>query len=195
MYIQGGINMEMLGKACAACGTSRKVKNLRYDPNTFLGYCENPYICNSDHPNAPAKVHLRGIKGEQGEIFLTSLAEAENFYREKLMIDEPNSEKVQLIKRVLESPVSVRITSPDVAKFLVELHDEFGFKTISETVRYCVQALKESKDGYYNDYKKIEQDHQEEVKVQEFVKELEQEVNEPKEEPKQEAEEESELTF
>jgi hypothetical protein len=121
--------MEALGIQCNACGVKRRHKNLRYHPETFFAYCENPYTCNDENPNSPSNVIKR-----KGKIDMLTHEEAE--FANAANIKSTKSDR---IKRLLNSPLTVRIQSVDMAEFLVT-HAENTDLTVSQLIRKLVEA-------------------------------------------------------
>jgi hypothetical protein len=121
--------MEVLGIQCNACGVKRRHKNLRYDSKTFFAYCENPYVCNDDNPNSPSNVIKR-----KGKVDMLTYEEAK--FANTANIKSTTSDR---IKRLLNSPLTVRIQSVDMADFLVR-ESENKNQTVSELVRKLVEA-------------------------------------------------------
>lgn len=160
---------EALGKhQCAACGTVRKTLNLRYDPTTFLPYCQHAEICSPGHPNSPTSILERG----QG-INLITLKEAEDFYKEKLLISLPDAEAVAEIRKLLEKPTSLRVQSPDLAKYLVQVKKEYSMDTMAETVRYLLTLAMESHGEFYADRRKIDADQRKRQSIEDTIREME----------------------
>lgn len=122
--------MEVLGVQCVACGTKRRHKSLRYHPETYEAYCENPYVCNDNHPNSPANLIKR-----QRQLQLVTFDEAESAYRAGVVVD-----KADRLKRLMTNPLTVRITSVEMAQFLIQ-HSDITEQTISELVRGFIESM------------------------------------------------------
>lgn len=167
--------MEMLGKKCTACGRERsKTKAILYDPNTLLPYCEHPYICNTKHPNTPMKIVERG-----GELKLITYNEAQKAFKDHLMDTIIDPEQVERIKDIVDKPKSIRISSPELAKFLVETQEKYGFDSLSDTIRHCIRLVMENELEFYKDFKQIEKKKEEQRKEEELTKLIEEEVAAP----------------
>jgi hypothetical protein len=127
--------MDILGVQCVACGTKRRHKNLRYHPQTFSPYCENPYVCTEEHPNSPINL----IKSQK-QTTLLSYEEAKVLYSTGVVSDLSDR-----VGRLLNNPLTVRITSVEMAEFLVRQSDLSG-QNISELVRSFIQSMMERYD-------------------------------------------------
>jgi hypothetical protein len=178
-----------LGKVCAACGVERKKKGIRYSPEDFMPYCDNPYVCNENHPNAPKNLLLRGA-----ELALIPYAEAEEKYKAYLDKNLPNSEMAEKIRRMVTNPTTVRVADPGLAQFLLEFQEEMQFDSISDTIRFCVQKMRESRHGFYSDHKVIAEAKAEEKRVEVQKAEIEKAVAKPIQ-PKTEPEPDEEEVF
>lgn len=136
--------MTQLGKVCSACGRERsKTKSILFDPNTLYPYCESPYICSSDHPNAPANLLKRGA-----ELKLIPLSEAQKLFKEYLIKTVGDPEKILRIRNMVDKPMTIRIGDPELARFILELQDMYQMSSVSDAIRYCIQTMKENKEGY-----------------------------------------------
>lgn len=175
---------------CAACGTTRKATHLRYDPTTFLPYCQHAEICAPAHPNSPTSILERG----QG-INLVTLSEAEKLYREKLLIEHPDAEAVEQIRKLLEKPISLRVLSPDLAKYLVQVQKEYSMDTMAETIRYLLSVAMESHGHFYKDRKAVQEEQVKQEIVEKAVKEVERPLPDPEPEEPEQDEESEELIF
>lgn len=120
----------VLGVQCNACGTNRKYKSLGYDPETFLAYCENAWICNEHHPNSSANIIKR-----QSQIELVDYKTAVDLYSKTVILDK--SDKV---RKLMQNPLTVRIIKPEMAQFLIDEADTKSL-TISELVRSYIESL------------------------------------------------------
>lgn len=184
--------MSQLGKACQACGRERsKTKAVMYDPETLFAYCESPYICNDKHPNAPKNLLKRG-----SELQLISLVDAQKIFKEQLMETVGDPERIAKIRQMVDKPTTIRIGSPDLAIFLLDLQDSFGFGSIADTVRYCIQEMKDRKGEMYQEFKRVDKVLNEKKKVNEVIQSIEQseELPQPEVKPEEETKEE-EWTF
>jgi hypothetical protein len=157
-----------LGKVCAACGKERKSKALGYDPQTFKPYCENPYICGDDHPNS-----VQNIIKRQAEVHLITAEEANEGYRKHLFDVYDDPAIVQRIQRMLASPVTMRIQDPEMAKFLIEFEAEQGLNNLSDTIRYCVQIVKENRGQFVNEHRQAAEEDRKEKTAAAVVAEIE----------------------
>jgi Arc/MetJ-type ribon-helix-helix transcriptional regulator len=174
-----------LGKVCNACGVERKKTKVLYDPDQFMPYCEHPYICNDEHPNSPKNMIARGE-----ELKLLELADATEKFHQWLALNHPDKEKAARIRRMVTQPITIRIGSPEMAQFVLDLQDEFSFSSVSDTIRYCIQAMKESRHGFYSEHKKLADVKQEVARVEEVKKEVEKAVSAPAPEPQPQPDEE-----
>lgn len=180
--------MSQLGKTCSACGRERsKTKALVYDPETLMPYCEHPYICNVNHPNSPANLLKRGA-----ELIMINQTDAQRLFKEHLIKTIGNTDKIAKIRNMVDKPMTIRIGSPDLAIFLVELQDQYHFNSLSDTIRYCIQVMKENQGEYYSDYKKVEETREEIKQEKQLVESIE-ESKPLKEEPKEEKQEPEEV--
>lgn len=172
-----------LGKVCNACGLERKKTKTLYHPETFMPYCENPYLCNDEHPNSPKHLIARGE-----EMKLLELTEATEGFHKWLSLNHPDKEKAQRIRRMVTQPITIRIGSPEMAQFVLDLQDEFSFGSVSDTIRYCIQAMKESRHGYYTEHKKLTEVKEEVQHVEEVQKEVQKAIEKPAAAPQEEEE-------
>lgn len=156
-----------LGRVCAACGTERKRKGIMYDPTTLFPYCENPYVCNENHPNAPANLIARG-----SELKLVSFAEAEELFKKHLEMNQPTGERAEKIRRMVTQPITLRIGSPELAIFILDLQDEYQFSSVSDTIRYCIQMMKDSKGRFYKDHADLAEAKAEEKRIEQAEHEV-----------------------
>lgn len=156
-----------LGKACTACGKKRKIKVLLYDPETLNPFCENPYICNDQHPNHPINLIKRGR-----ELELIDFGTASEAYKNNL-IKSYSPEHAQRISNLINRPINFRINDPEVAQFLMEFMEDRGFDSVSETMRYCIQVIKENRDMMYREYQELRQEHEKEEQTVKTLQEIE----------------------
>lgn len=153
-----------LGRTCGACGKEHKTSHLAFDPETLLPYCTNPYICNVNHPNSPTNLIKRGA-----EVLLVTYAQA-NAAHEKQLLEKYDPTIIVKIQKLIVKPITVRVQDPDMAKFLIELQEQMSFPTMSDTMRYCVQLLQESKGMYYKEYKQMQEDEETVAAVEKATK-------------------------
>ena len=172
-----------LGRVCAACGVERKKKNIAYDPTDFMPYCDNPYICNEEHPNSPKNLIARGA-----ELKLLSYEEAQAKFADWMATKLPDKELAEKIRRMVMHPISVRIGDPGLAQFILEFQKEFQMDSVSDTIRYCVQKMREARHGYYIDHAKLAQEKAEAERMERVQQEVEEAVN-SKPEPAEDEEE------
>ncbi len=158
------VNVTALGKVCKACGTERKKKGIMYDPADFMPYCDNPYICNDEHPNSPKNLIARGT-----EMQLIPFEEAQEKFQVWLTLNHPDKEIAEKIKRMVKNPTTVRIGSPDLAQFIIETQNKFAFNSVADTIRYFIQLAMDNEGRFYKDYAEMVDEKKE--------KELEEEVN------------------
>lgn len=158
-----------LGSTCAACGAGRKVRNLRYDPNTFLPYCEKTHICNDDHPNSYLNVIVRGK--------ITDLVTAEEIsgaYQAHL-ISQYDPEMAEKLHRIVVKPTTLRIMDPEMAEYLVNLQKELALPSLAETIRHCIQLNMENEGAYFREKREVVKETKKEEAVQTLAEELEKE--------------------
>lgn len=165
-------NVTALGKICAACHTERKKKGIMYDLTDFMPYCENPYICNDEHPNSPKNLIKRGA-----ELELVSFEEAQEKFQVWLSLNHPDPEIAGKIKRMVKNPTTVRIGSPDLAQFVIETQNKFAFSSVADTIRYFIQLAKDNEGKYYQDYAKAAEEKAEVEKEIETQAEIDNLVN------------------
>jgi Arc/MetJ-type ribon-helix-helix transcriptional regulator len=155
----------VLGKVCTACGQERKQKDkLAYRPETFEAYCVSYYFCNEEHPNSP-----KNILKNQGETILISYEEAKEKYEEWLEANHENPEKVKRIRKMVEAPMTLRLNSPDMAAFILDLQQEMQFTSISDTIRFCIQRMQEEHGGFHKQQAEIKQVQKEEENLKAFT--------------------------
>jgi hypothetical protein len=153
-----------LGKVCAACGKERKKKGIMYDPETFMPYCDNPYVCNDKHPNSPVNLIARG-----GELKLIALEEAELKFNQYVVMNQPDKEIAEKIRKMVKNPTTVRIGDPRTAEFILELQKKFAFGSVAEAIRYCIETVRENEDTFYKDYVSA-QEQQEKMAQDKLIK-------------------------
>lgn len=177
-----------LGRICAACGAERKKKGIKYDPNTLIPYCENPYICNENHPNSPKNLIARG-----SELKLVSYAEAQELFKKYLELHQPTPERAEKIRRMTTQPSTFRIGDPKLAEFLLNLQEEFKFSSISDTIRYCIELVMENRGRFYADHAKLAEEKAEQERIQKAEQDVQQMLE--KNPFAEDEDEEEELTF
>lgn len=129
----------VLGTTCAACGAHRRRKTILYDPRTLEAYCHTPYICNEEHPNSTKNLLQRG-----SELELVTYEDAQQLLKAALEANLSVGTEADQVRRMVLAPTSIRISDPDLAKFLLDLKKEEGLSSISDAIRYCVwQVMKE----------------------------------------------------
>jgi hypothetical protein len=128
---------EILGTQCVACGVKRKHKSLRYHPETLMPYCENAWVCVEAHPNSPINLIER-----QSQMRLLTFKEANEAYGNGII-----NEHTEKMKRLLGNPLTVRITSVEMAEFLIN-QSKISEKTISELVRGFVEDMMDKSKSY-----------------------------------------------
>lgn len=161
-----------LGRVCTACGVERKKKNIAYNPTDFMPYCDNPYICNENHPNSPKNLIARGA-----ELKLLSYEEAQAKFADWVAMNHSDKEIAEKIRRMVMYPISVRIGDPGLARFILEFQQEFQMDSVSDTIRYCVQKMREARHGYYTDHAKLSQEKAEVERMEQVKQEVEKAVN------------------
>jgi len=137
-----------LGKICAACGKERKGKLLMYDPATFTPYCANPYICCDEHPNSPGNLIER-----QKEFKLVDADTANEAFKKHLLDVYEDKSVVESIQKLLVKPITIRILTPEMAKFLIDYAEEHGIENQSEAIRSCIQTVMENRGQFVNEYR------------------------------------------
>lgn len=170
-----------LGSTCAACGAGRKAKNLRYDPNTFLPYCDAPHICNEEHPNSPKNLIKR-----QAIMELFTADDIREAYQKHLLDSYVNTDSAMKIHRLMIKPTTIRILDPEMAEYLINLQEEKEFDSLAETMRYCVQIMMENNSMSLQEMREQENERVKAAIAAETVKELEEPEPEPEEEPQEE---------
>lgn len=137
-----------LGKNCTACGKERKTKALGYHPATLEAFCDNPYVCNEDHPNSAQNL-IRTQKQTQ----LVTFAEANEAHKDQLLanFDEGTVAKIQ---KMLTKPITIRIHSPEMAEFIVSFQEESNHENVSEVIWYAIEMLMQNKGAYLKDHMK-----------------------------------------
>ena len=137
-----------LGKVCTACGKERKTKALGYHPATLAAYCDNPYVCNEDHPNS-----AQNLIATQKQTKLITFAEANEAHKDQLLanFDEGTVVKIQ---KMLTKPITIRIHSPEMAEFIVSFQEESKLDNVSEVIWYAVEMLMQNKGSYLKDHMK-----------------------------------------
>ena len=133
-----------LGKTCTACSKERKKKGILYHPDTFMPYCDNPYVCNSDHPNSPVNLIKRG-----DELKLIPLEEAEHKFNQHIVLNQPDKDIADKIRKMVKNPTTVRIGDPRTAEFILELQKQYAFGSVAETIRYCIELVRENEGTFY----------------------------------------------
>jgi hypothetical protein len=164
-----------LGKTCTACGKERKGKALRYDPITFDPYCENAYICNDQHPNSPKNLIER-----QAEFVLVGAEEANEAYKAHLLDVYEDKSVVEQIQKMLTHPITIRILTPAMAKFLIDYAHENETASQSDAIRNCVQTVMDNKNQFVNEHRELEK----EDKKKKTAKAVAEEVSKPAEKVK-----------
>lgn len=162
--------MQALGKVCTACGTERKKKGaILYRTTDFMPFCNSPYFCNDDHPHSPKNTHLAGVEGREIDT-LVDFETASGLYSQWLDRHHSDPSKIQKVKNMITRPISIRIASPELAMFILELQDEFNIGSVSDTIRYCVQQMKEAKGTFYHDQKELAARFEDDKKLHEGIK-------------------------
>lgn len=165
-----------LGKTCTACGKERKKKGILYHPQTFMPYCDNPYVCNGDHPNSPVNLIKRG-----DELKLIPLEEAEHEFNQHIVLNQPDKDIADKIRKMVKNPTTVRIGDPRTAEFILELQKQYAFGSVAETIRYCIELVRENEGTFYMHKVSAEEkqkQHEEDKAIkEEFEEAYEAEVN------------------
>lgn len=152
----------VLGRICTACGQERKKKDmLAYHPETFEPYCVSYYFCNDEHPNSPKNILLR-----QKEIELLPYEVAKEAYGEWVMTHHENPEKVKRIRKMVASPLTLRLNSPELAEFILDLQQEMEFSSVSDTIRFCIHRMQEEHGGFHQTQEKIKQETREHENIE-----------------------------
>lgn len=165
----------VLGKTCIACGQERNKKDkIAYHPATFEPYCSSLYYCNEDHPNSPKNLALNVKDGKYlpyGEVPLLGYDEAKEVYGKWLETHHSNPEKAKKIRRMVENPFTIRIGSPELAEFILNLQDEMAYTSISDTIRFCIQRMQEEHGGFHQKVEAKKQEIREQDNLKEVSKE------------------------
>jgi lipid II:glycine glycyltransferase (peptidoglycan interpeptide bridge formation enzyme) len=150
-----------------------------------MPFCDNPWVCNDEHPNSPKNLIARG-----GELELIELEEAELKFNQQIVLNQPDPEIAQKIRKMVKNPTTVRISDPRTAEFVLELQKKFGFGSVAEAIRYCIETVRENEDTFYKDLVSAEQrkaEHEENQAVKEEFKQAFEAEQEPVEEVNKEA--------
>lgn len=161
-----------LGKKCAACGTERQIKKVMYHPESLEPYCESPYKCNDDHPNSPKNIIARSEY-----LVMLPFEEAQKRFLAWLKLNHPDLEETERIRKMCSFPISIRITDVAMAQFLLSLEKKMEFKSMSNTIKYCIESLMNAKDGYYTEKRQIQEKIREQKKTEEIVQSVENVLN------------------
>jgi hypothetical protein len=165
MKLGGKYMSSVLGKVCTACGQERKQKDkLAYHPETFEAYCVSYYFCNENHPNSP-----KNVLKNQKETILIPYEEAKEKYQEWLEVNHENPAKVKRIQKMVNAPMTLRLNSPDMAGFILDLQQEMQFTSISDTIRFCIQRMQEEHSGFHVKQAEIKQETKENENLQTFI--------------------------
>jgi lipid II:glycine glycyltransferase (peptidoglycan interpeptide bridge formation enzyme) len=112
---------------------------------------------------------------------LIELEEAELKFNQQIVLNQPDPEIAQKIRKMVKNPTTVRISDPRTAEFVLELQKKFGFGSVAEAIRYCIETVRENEDTFYKDLVSAEQrkaEHEEDKAVkEEFQQAYEAEVN------------------
>lgn len=157
-----------LGSTCAACGAGRKTKNLRYDQDTFMPYCDKPHICNDDHPNSNLNIIKRGALVE-----LVSSEVIKAKYQEHLLSQHVNSGSAAKIHRLMVKPTTIRIMDSSMAEYLIGLQESKELASLAETIRYCIEVMMENNGQFIKEHREVKEQHVKVEAAKEAVKELE----------------------
>lgn len=144
--------MTVLGTTCTACGANRRRKTVVYDPQTLLPYCHTPYICNEKHPNSPENLIDRG-----SQVTLVDYQEAQRLLKIALENDQAIGMEAERIRRMVTQPTSIRINDPELARFLIQIQNEFNFNSVSDAIRYCIELVKENRGRFYADHRELKE--------------------------------------
>lgn len=162
----------VLGRICTACGQERKKKDmLAYHPETFEPYCSSYYYCNDEHPNSPKNLALNITKYPEtyGETPLLPYEAAKEAYSEWVMTHHENPEKVKRIRKMVASPLTLRLNSPELAEFILDLQQEMEFSSVSDTIRFCIHRMQEEHGGFHQTQEKIKQETREHENMEKVV--------------------------
>src|SRR5213079_2289087 len=161
----------VLGKICTACGQERKKKDmLAFHPETFEPYCVSYYFCNEEHPNSPKNMALNITKyPPYGEIQLLAYDEAKEKYESWVMTHHENPEKVKKIRKMVSSPMTLRLQEPGLAEFILDLKEEMQFSSVSDTIRFCINRMQEEHGGFHHKQAELKQEAREEKNLQEVA--------------------------
>ena len=105
--------------SCHACGKPRRKKMLAFTQN-YVPYCISYWLCNDQHPSNPANMNKDKVQ---------------LFAHDELKITNN-------VQQLMTKPFSIRIGDYETSKFLTELQEKHKFKSLSDTVRYCLEVVK-----------------------------------------------------
>lgn len=182
-----------LGKVCTACGAERKKKGMiLYRSTDFMPFCQDFYFCNDDHPNSP-----KNVLANQGLTELIPFEQAQEAFKGWLDVHHSDPAQVKKIRQMVERPITLRIGSPELAQFLLDIQSEFNMSSLSDAIRYCIQSVKGNRGQFYTDHKvlkeeKVKQENYEKAAVIEPEPKQVEKPAEPKAEP---AKQESDFVF
>lgn len=157
-----------LGKVCTACGKERKPANLKFDPDGFMPYCATQFLCNEKHPNSVPNIIVN-----MKEVDLLTYDEALAAYKAHLNTIYIDTGLVKKMQKLLEKPISLRFQDPATVEFLITLQAEKSFPTMTETVKYCIEVVMESKGQFYTDHKEAAEEVRKEEEMVEALAEVE----------------------
>lgn len=116
---------------CHACSRELSRKEVLYTKDR-LPYCNNPMVCNDDHPNSVKNILARG-----GAAQMFTEDELESNIFETLNV---SAEMKDRIMKIATKPQSIRLSKVDIAYYLIMLQDKHDMSSLSEAIRHCVHV-------------------------------------------------------
>lgn len=116
---------------CHACGRELARKEALYTEDR-LSYCNNPLVCNDEHPNS-----VKNILARQGAARMFTEEDLENNLFENLNVSPEMKDRIM---KIATKPQSIRLSKVDIAYYLIQLQDKHQFSSLSESIRHCVHV-------------------------------------------------------
>lgn len=116
---------------CHACSRELSRKEVLYTKDR-LPYCNNPMVCNDEHPNSVKNILTRG-----GAAQMFTEDELESNIFETLNVSEAMKERIM---KIATKPQSIRLSKVDIAYYLIMLQDKHEMSSLSEAIRHCVHV-------------------------------------------------------
>lgn len=117
---------------CVACEKDLPKKETVYTESKEA-YCINPFTCNENHPNSPQNIVARG-----NAMKLFTEKELDHYQTENLDLSQIEKEKIH---RIVTKPMTVRINQVPLAYYLLQVQEEYGLGSLSESIRMCVEQM------------------------------------------------------